>query len=149
MSASSQSRERMIGTAACFIATKVRRFPRVNPSSRANPHSVWNQFGGSVGGPILKNRFFFFFAYEGYRQRSTTTLVNDVPTPLLRNTMLLALPFPETKINLDYFTLPNQPYAPDALVGRWIGPGLSNQNDNHFDARLDYLIGGGNLSVTF
>jgi len=119
------------------------------PFLTSKPHSVWNQFGGSVGGPILKNRFFFFFAYEGYRQRSTTTLSNDVPTPLLRNTMLQALPFPETKINLDYFTLPNQPYAPDALVGRWIGPGLSNQNDDHFDARLDYLIGGGNLSVTF
>ncbi len=119
------------------------------PFLTSKPRSVWNQFGGSVGGPILKNKFFFFFAYEGYRQRSTTTLTNDVPTPLFRDTLMRALPFPETAINLKYYTLPNQPYAPNDLLGRWIGPGLSNQNDDHFDTKLDYLLGGGNLSVTF
>jgi hypothetical protein len=35
------------------------------------------QFGGTVGGPILKNKVFFFFAYEGERQ--PTTIV-DTPT---------------------------------------------------------------------
>src|SRR3989440_154276 len=119
------------------------------PFLDSKPHSVWNQFGGSFGGRIIHDKFFFFFAYEGYRQRSTTTLTNDVPTPLFRETLLRALPFPETAINLSYYTLPNQPYAPDALLGRWIGPGLSNQNDDHVDTKLDYLIGGGNLSATF
>src|SRR3989442_4527076 len=28
-----------------------------------------NQFGGAVGGPIIPNRTFFYFAYEGQRQR--------------------------------------------------------------------------------
>jgi hypothetical protein len=119
------------------------------PFLASKPHSVWNQFGGSIGGPVLKDKFFFFFAYEGYRQRSSTTLTNDVPTPLFRDTLMQALPYPETAINLKYYTLPNQPYGPTDLLGRWIGPGLSNQNDDHFDAKLDYLIGGGNLSVTF
>ena len=119
------------------------------PFLSSKPHSVWNQFGGSLGGPILPNKFFFFVAYEGYRQRSSTTLVNDVPTPLFRDTLLRALPYPETAINLKYFTLPNQPYGPTDLLGRWIGPGLSNQDDDHFDTKLDYLIGGGNLSATF
>src|SRR5438093_9898345 len=111
------------------------------PFLSSKPHSVWNQFGGSLGGPILKNRFFFFGAYEGYRQRSTTTLTNDVPTPLFRETLLRALPYPETEINLRYYTLPNQPYGPNDLLGRWIGPGLSNQDDDHVDTKLDYLIG--------
>jgi hypothetical protein len=119
------------------------------PFLNTKPHSVWNQFGGSFGGRIVRDRAFFFAAYEGYRQRSTTTLTNDVPTPLFRNILRTALPFPETDINLKYYTLPNQPHASDALLGRWVGPGLSNQNDDHFDAKLDFLVGGGNLSATF
>jgi hypothetical protein len=115
----------------------------------SKPNSVWNQFGGSLGGPILHDKFFFFFAYEGYRQRSSTTLSNDVPTPLFRDTLRRALPFVETDIVLKYYTLPNQPYGANDLLGRWVGPRLSNQDDDHLDAKLDYLIGGGNLSVTF
>lgn len=119
------------------------------PLLRIKPNAVWNQFGGSLGGPILHDKVFFFVAYEGYRQRSTTALTNDVPTPLFRDMLRQALPFAETDILLKYYTLPNQPYAADALLGRWIGPGLSNQDDDHVDTKIDYLIGGGNLSVTF
>ena len=39
-----------------------------------------NQFGGSLGGPIKKNRLFFFGDYEGFRQRQGQTFVNSVPT---------------------------------------------------------------------
>src|SRR5437667_6534951 len=119
------------------------------PFLDSKPHSVWNQFGGSFGGRLIRDKAFFFGAYEGYRQRSTTTLTNDVPTPLFRETLLRALPFPETAINLKYYTLPNQPYGPTDQLGRWIGSGLSNQNDDHFDAKLHYLNRRGNLSGTF
>lgn len=38
-----------------------------------------NQFGGSIGGPILKNRTFYFADYEGYRRiDATNSLVNNV-----------------------------------------------------------------------
>jgi hypothetical protein len=44
-----------------------------------------NQFGGTVGGPVLPNRLFFFFSYEGLRQSSFSSRTGTVPTPAQRN----------------------------------------------------------------
>ena len=38
-----------------------------------------NQFGASLGGPIVKNKLFFFASYEGYRLRSGINIVEGVP----------------------------------------------------------------------
>src|SRR3989442_7714016 len=40
-----------------------------------------NQFGGSIGGPIARNRTFFFFAYEGQRERVGLNSTARVPDP--------------------------------------------------------------------
>src|SRR5579871_4174416 len=39
-----------------------------------------NQFGASIGGPIIKNRLFFFGDYEGYRQLQHTPNFDSIPT---------------------------------------------------------------------
>ena len=44
-----------------------------------------NQFGGSLGGPILKNRLFYFLSYQGTRQSLPTTQSSQVPTLAERN----------------------------------------------------------------
>jgi len=46
----------------------------------AKPELRQNQFGGSIGGPIIKDKTFFFGDYEGFRLVSGTTQTSTVPT---------------------------------------------------------------------
>jgi Carboxypeptidase regulatory-like domain len=48
--------------------------------SPTNPPYVQNQFGGTFGGPVIKDKTFFFFAYDGYRQRASSVFTTTVPT---------------------------------------------------------------------
>lgn len=46
---------------------------------------IRNTFGAAVGGPIKKDRFFFFLAYEGMRKRETQQVLRTIPSDNLRN----------------------------------------------------------------
>jgi hypothetical protein len=60
----------------------VGRCPAGTPTTTpARPgHYVQNQFGGAIGGPVLKNRLFFFGAYEGWRYSKPVLSQTLVPT---------------------------------------------------------------------
>jgi hypothetical protein len=45
------------------------------------PVSRRNQFSGAIGGPIIHNRTFFYFTYEGLKQSGTTSRTATVETP--------------------------------------------------------------------
>jgi hypothetical protein len=51
-----------------------------------------NQFGGSIGGPVIKNRTFFFADYEGIRQSKGIAIVNSVPSVTVRTGLLCSNP---------------------------------------------------------
>jgi hypothetical protein len=51
-----------------------------------------NQFGGTFGGPIRKNKTFFFFGYEGLRLRQQVTALTTVPTEAMQNGNFQGLP---------------------------------------------------------
>ena len=44
------------------------------------PLAIYNNFGATVGGPIVKNRLFFFLSYDGTRQRTASPGFYSVPT---------------------------------------------------------------------
>jgi len=53
-----------------------------------------NQFGGSFGGPVWKDRTFFFADYEGLRQNQGITTLINVPSQAARNGLLCSIPQP-------------------------------------------------------
>ena len=109
---------------------------------------VFNQFGGSLGGPILRDKAFFFLAYEGYRESTVQRVNGTVPTPALRQQILSALPFRETRILMD--TLPQPNVAINDNVGRFEGTGRRESTENHFVAKGDIqLTGASRLTLAY
>lgn len=54
-------------------------------NSNTPPKLLRNNFGGSLGGPIKKERLFFFANYEGHRQREAQSVVRIVPSAALQD----------------------------------------------------------------
>jgi hypothetical protein len=94
----------------------------------------FNDFGGTFGGPIVKDRTFFFFSYEGQRLNQPQFAVTSVPDAASR-----AAASPQTQFILNSFPLPNGPELGGGLAQ--FAAGYSNPiNTNATSIRLDHTF---------
>ncbi|MBC8165000.1 MAG: TonB-dependent receptor [Bryobacteraceae bacterium] len=76
------------------------------------PEFKRNQFGGTVGGPLRRDRSFFFVGYEGLREQLGRTISSEVPDADARLGIINGVNIgvnPAVKPFLDEFPLPNGP----------------------------------------
>ena len=123
------------------------RYALLSPSS-SKPPVRFNQFGASLGGPIAKDKVFFFAAYEGYRQSNFTVITDDVPTPEFK--ALAAATLPAYQFPLDQYPAPTEPYEPGAASALFRGAVSDLAHDNHVVARGDvYMNDTNRLSMRY
>jgi hypothetical protein len=92
-----------------------------------------NQFGATAGGPIARDRTFFFLSYEGLIQRRGLTQIGFVPTDAFRAKAVLAV-----KPLIDLYPEGQTAVATNANVMQWTGVGSSTQDEHVGQIRLDH-----------
>jgi hypothetical protein len=128
-------------------------------SGNTKPPFRQNQFGGTFGGPIKKNKTFFFASYQGTRIREKLTFLSVVPTPQFiagdfgstpvydpatESATGARQPFPGNRIPSDRIDpvavrmLQLYPAPNRAGVQNYLFNPSRNTNDSQVDSRLDH-----------
>jgi hypothetical protein len=95
----------------------------------------FNDYGGTLGGPMLKNRTFFFFSYEGQPLRQPQFTITSVPDLASRQAAPAAV-----QPLLNAFPIPNGPELGNGLAE--FSAGYSNPiNSNATSLRIDHIFG--------
>ena len=100
-----------------------------------------NQFGGAVGGPIFKNRTFFFADYEANRSTKGLSTVVTVPSPAARSGNLVGMPpftvDPSAAAYLTFYPVP-LPQNTSGDTGTFTFTALQVVNENFLTGRVDH-----------
>jgi hypothetical protein len=103
-----------------------------------------NQFGGSLGGPLVKNRVFFFGSFEGIRAEVGRQITSNVPTEALRNRAPAAYaPY------LAALPLPTEAIAGNQDAGIHRRGDVFRAHTNLYNLRGDYNTGRSTLFVRY
>ena len=143
-----------------------------SPTNKIPPY-IQNQFGATLGGPIKKDRAFFFLSYEGLRIRQSLTQLTTVPTLAMHNGDLSGInpgtgePFPQiTDVNhvpyqgnripttaisslaAGILALTPLPNIPSAAPGQsnYLAVGRRYDDSNVYLGRIDYQLTPKNLA---
>ena len=134
--ASPSGTNRFHGDAYEFLRNRV--FDALEPIDVLNPHHQppfhLNQYGGSLGGPIVGNRTFFFLAYERYRQDLGQTLIGYVPSDAFRAQVLAQSPQLAPIINA--YPQGQTQISPD--VAQFVGEGRQVGQEDSGMFRVDH-----------
>jgi hypothetical protein len=122
------------------------------------PPFDFNQFGATLGAPIVRNRTFFFVGYEGTRSNRETTGTTTAATEAFRNGNFSALPTairdpytgqpfpgniipanrlaPQAQALLKYIPLPTR----DGLANNYVSTTQTEERENQYFVRVDHQI---------
>ncbi|MCC7157676.1 MAG: TonB-dependent receptor [Bryobacterales bacterium] len=139
--------------------------PRADGTATPKPLRIYNNYGGTIGGPIVKNKLFYFFSFDGTRQRDGAVGTYSVPTQAMRNgdfsgfstTIYDPLtgdidgrgrtPFSGNKIPTNRMSQPAlkiQSYYPlpnlSGTLANYFASGVPAFNRDYYDTKINYNI---------
>jgi len=149
------------GTVYEFFRNDIFDGRSVLQTSGAKPRLRQNQFGGSIGGPVIRDKAFFYFDYEGLRQVTGVTYTKTVPTLAAYNAInSIGGSTPQSLLSADngtagraidpialnYLKLFPAPNAGPVgqLTNNYISSPNKTQSGNTYDARVDFKLNDSN-----
>jgi len=139
--------------------------PFLKAAGLGRPLLQRNVFGGVLGGPIRKNKAFFFVSYQGARERNAASIINSISSNVLvapgltddRSASTLKSTFGVATIDSAFLALLNAKLPNGQFViptpqanGLFSGSSLSTYQEDQFNTNADFRLSNSNsLAVKF